>query len=73
VIRDAAGDFYGITFAGDAPGLGVAYKLDTTNPLTTLYAITCAPDGANPDAAVVRDSAGNLYGTTQSGGKGNSA
>jgi hypothetical protein len=47
------------------------YELSTTNQLTVLYSFTGVPDGANPDAGVIRDSAGNLYGTTQYGGKGN--
>ncbi len=37
--------------------------------LTTVYSFGEAPhDGANPDAGVVRDSQGNLYGTTGGGG-----
>jgi hypothetical protein len=32
-----------------------------------------APWGANPSTAVVRDPAGNLYGTTQNGGPGGEA
>src|SRR5881409_1981935 len=35
---------------------------------TVLYSFTGAPDGANPYARVVRDSKGNLYGTTVNGG-----
>ena len=71
LIRDSAGNFYGTTTYGGASGFGAVYKLDTTNQLTVLYSFTGAPDGANPQAGVVRDSAGNLYGTTQYGGAGN--
>jgi uncharacterized repeat protein (TIGR03803 family) len=36
--------------------------------LTTLHQFTGYPDGANSYAGLVRDAAGNLYGTTASGG-----
>jgi uncharacterized repeat protein (TIGR03803 family) len=71
LIRDSSGNLYGTTTDGGAAGVGVVYKLDTTNNLTVLYTFTGAPDGANPDAGVIGDSAGNLYGTTVAGGKGN--
>jgi uncharacterized repeat protein (TIGR03803 family) len=35
---------------------------------TVLYTFTGVPDGAAPEAGVVRDAAGNLYGTTLAGG-----
>jgi hypothetical protein len=35
---------------------------------TVLYTFTGAPDGANPVAGLVRDAAGNFYGTTQQRG-----
>jgi hypothetical protein len=38
--------------------------------LTVLHTFTGAPDGANPEAGVFRDTAGNLYGTTRAGGTG---
>jgi uncharacterized repeat protein (TIGR03803 family) len=68
VIRDAAGNLYGTTAAGGTAGAGVVYKLDTSDHETVLYTFTGGDDGGLPDAAVIRDSAGNLYGTTSAGG-----
>ena len=44
------------------------YKLDSSN-YTVLYSFTGGADGSEPIAGVIRDSAGNLYGTTNAGGK----
>jgi len=53
-----------------AANAGVVYRLDTTGLESALYAFTGAADGGNPQAGgVIRDSAGNLYGTASSGGK----
>ena len=38
---------------------------------TVLYSFTGGADGGYPDAGVIRDSAGNLYGTTFEGGTAN--
>ena len=72
VIRDAAGNLYGTTNYGPgASGVGTVFKLSSANKETVLHAFTGAPDGASPSAPVVRDTVGNLYGTTQGGGAGN--
>jgi uncharacterized repeat protein (TIGR03803 family) len=68
VIRDSAGNLYGTTYSGGTANFGVVYKLDTNGGYTVLYNFTGRPDGANPQAGVIRDSAGNLYGTTLGGG-----
>jgi uncharacterized repeat protein (TIGR03803 family) len=74
VIRDSAGNLYGTTFYGGAYfnsepyGFGVVFKLDTSNNETVLYSFAGGTDGANPYGGVIRDSAGNLYGTTSAGG-----
>jgi uncharacterized repeat protein (TIGR03803 family) len=44
----------------DKPQLGT-YSL--------LYSFQCSPDGAHPLTGLVRDSSGNLYGTTEQGGQ----
>jgi uncharacterized repeat protein (TIGR03803 family) len=71
VIRDPAGNFYGTTFYGGASNAGVVYKLDLSGRETVLHTFTGGADGAGPYAGVIRDSAGNLYGTTYGGGANN--
>jgi uncharacterized repeat protein (TIGR03803 family) len=44
------------------------YKLDTAGHYTVLYSFTGGAHGGNPEAGVILDSAGNLYGTTYGGG-----
>ena len=68
VIRDSAGSLYGTTNQGGTAGYGVVYKLDTAGHYTVLYSFTGGADGRTPYAGVIRDSAGNLYGTTYEGG-----
>jgi len=73
VVLDSAGNLYGTTEAGGPGsswpyGSGVVLKVDTTGHETVLYTFTGGADGGVPKAGVIRDAAGNLYGTTYSGG-----
>jgi uncharacterized repeat protein (TIGR03803 family) len=75
LIRDAGGNIYGTTSRGgdfSCPdpvyGCGTAFKLDSTNQLIALHRFTGKPDGQWAGDGLVRDSAGNLYGTTNVGG-----
>src|ERR1039457_4288243 len=68
VIRDSAGNLYGTTYSGGAASAGVVYKLDMAGHETVLYSFTDGADGGNPRGGVIGDAAGNLYGTTYSGG-----
>ncbi len=68
VIRDASGNLYGTTVSGGAYGYGAVYELNRAGKETVLYSFTGGADGAKPYAGLIRDAAGNLYGTTQSGG-----
>jgi uncharacterized repeat protein (TIGR03803 family) len=72
VVLDSAGNLYGTTFRGGTEGWGVVYKLDAAGNLTVLYSFMGGVDGASPMAAVIRDAAGNLYGTVDFGGTGES-
>jgi uncharacterized repeat protein (TIGR03803 family) len=70
LVRDRAGNLYGTTMGGGAYKEGVVFKIDPTGKESVLYSFTGGADGAAPITSVVRDPAGNLYGTTDSGGSG---
>jgi uncharacterized repeat protein (TIGR03803 family) len=75
LIFDATGNLYGTTYYGGPNGAGVVFKLKpnadgswTENVLYSFCAAFNCSDGANPSAGLIFDTAGNLYGTTQTGG-----
>jgi uncharacterized repeat protein (TIGR03803 family) len=68
LIRDSTGNVYGTTTTGGASGYGTVFKLNTAGTLTVLYSFAGGADGGFPLGGLVRDSAGNLYGTTNDGG-----
>jgi uncharacterized repeat protein (TIGR03803 family) len=75
LILDSKGDIFGTTQSGGAYGNGTVFELMPGSGGTwtqkVLYSFTDnSGDGANPYAGVVMDEAGNLYGTTYSGGSG---
>lgn len=73
LLMDGAGDFYGTTETGGAYGAGTVFELSAAGAETVLHsflALGMGPDGENPQAALIRDGAGNLYGTTANGGAG---
>jgi uncharacterized repeat protein (TIGR03803 family) len=69
LARDAAGNLYGTTLNGGGTGVGMVFKLTPARQEQVLYSFTGEPDGQSPIAGVIRDSQGNLYGTTQFGGE----
>jgi uncharacterized repeat protein (TIGR03803 family) len=68
VIRDAAGNLYGTTEAGGPRNYGTVFRLSPSGDETVLYWFQGGMDGAYPEAGVILDAAGNLYGTTEAGG-----
>jgi uncharacterized repeat protein (TIGR03803 family) len=70
LVRDGAGNLYGITQLGGTTGLGAIFKIDASGKETILYSFTGGSDGCFPDAGVILDAAGNLYGVAPQGGAG---
>jgi uncharacterized repeat protein (TIGR03803 family) len=68
LVQDAAGNLYGTTGSGGANGDGTVFRVGPTGTETVLYSFAGGADGASPFAGLVRDEAGNLYGTTTGGG-----
>jgi uncharacterized repeat protein (TIGR03803 family) len=69
LVRDANGSLYGTTAEGGASDVGTVFKLDKAGKETVLYSFTgTGGDGSYPIAGLLRDAAGNLHGTTETGG-----
>jgi uncharacterized repeat protein (TIGR03803 family) len=71
VIFDQSGNLFGTTYEGGAYFAGTVYELTPANggwTETVIYSFTSGSDGGYPNASLTLDNAGNLYGTTQSGG-----
>ncbi|HEV2468785.1 MAG TPA: choice-of-anchor tandem repeat GloVer-containing protein [Candidatus Sulfotelmatobacter sp.] len=68
LIIDGAGNLYGTSVYGGTYGVGSVFKVTPKNVLSILYSFQNSTDGGNPYGPLVRDSSGNLYGETFSGG-----
>jgi uncharacterized repeat protein (TIGR03803 family) len=65
LVRDTAGNLYGVTANGGASGLGTVFEVSRTGKETVLYSFGGGADGCYPYGGLLRDQAGNLYGTTE--------
>ena len=81
LTRDAAGNIYGTTseggtgvctFGSSKVSCGTAFKLDKTGKQVWLHSFHYG-GGESPMAGLLRDAAGNLYGTTAFGGENGSS
>jgi uncharacterized repeat protein (TIGR03803 family) len=76
LLMDNEGDLYGTLISGGKPGCesdegcGAVYRLSSGGSESVLHFFTEKHgDGGNPYGGVIADGAGNLYGTTQFGGR----
>lgn len=77
LLTDRKGDLFGTSFSGGGvaacqgfSGCGTVWKLKPDGSLVVLHAFQGGADGLSPVAGLLRDRAGNFYGTTLSGGGG---
>ncbi len=68
LVLDEAGNLFGTTFRGGLGGYGTVFEIAAgTSSIATLFTFDRS-NGARASGGLILDSAGNLYGTTQSGG-----
>jgi len=70
---DSAGNIFGVA-SGAYYGVGMVYELSLSKGqwvLTTIYNFGGGATGEDPNGGIILDSAGNLYGSTGSGGNNN--
>jgi|HubBroStandDraft_5_1064220.scaffolds.fasta_scaffold14239_2 uncharacterized repeat protein (TIGR03803 family) len=69
LLRDAAGNLYGVSFAGGSGEEGTVFMLSPGGVLTPLHDfVYTIGQPAQPTGGVVMDGAGNLYGEAMLGG-----
>jgi uncharacterized repeat protein (TIGR03803 family) len=68
LVADEQGNFYGTTGLGGAFGQGVVFKVTPAGAEEVLYSFTGGSDGGEPWGRLLRDSQGNLLGTTYADG-----
>jgi uncharacterized repeat protein (TIGR03803 family) len=69
LIADSDGNLYGTTYLSGEFGYGTVFEVPANEEEKVLYSFAGPPnDGSKPVASLVRDAAGNLYGTTEYGG-----
>ena len=68
LVADDSGNFYGTTTGGGAHGAGTVFKITPRGRETVIYSFAGGSDGVYPIGSLLRDSAGNFYGTATNGG-----
>jgi uncharacterized repeat protein (TIGR03803 family) len=68
LVADRDGNLYGTASYGGAQDYGVVFEVAANETENVLYSFSGGGDGGTPLAGLYRDEAGNLYGTTVTGG-----
>ena len=69
LVMDAKGNLYGTTYRGGPANAGTVFEVNSDGVESVLHTFTGGTtDGGSPNAGLVLDSQGNLYGTTIVGG-----
>jgi uncharacterized repeat protein (TIGR03803 family) len=68
VVMDSSGNLYGTTAGSESTNDGTVFELAQGSGTITTLARFNGTNGQNPDAGLIMDSSGNLYGTTFLGG-----
>jgi uncharacterized repeat protein (TIGR03803 family) len=69
LVMDSSGNLYGTTYEGGAHDNGTVFKISPDRTETVLHSFGAdGSDGFTPDAGLIIDANGNLYGTTFFGG-----
>jgi uncharacterized repeat protein (TIGR03803 family) len=69
LVSDGAGNLWGTTFSGGFNDWGTVFEIDqSTGAITTVVDFSGGDDGGFPTAGLVKDGAGNFWGTTGNGG-----
>jgi uncharacterized repeat protein (TIGR03803 family) len=67
LLRDSAGNLYGITTDGGPNNAGEVFEYTAGGKFKVLHTFA-GTDGAYPECSLIQDRAGNMYGTTEGGG-----
>jgi uncharacterized repeat protein (TIGR03803 family) len=72
LVEDANGNLFGTTYYGGAYGQGTVYEIPKTasgyGSIVTFHDFTGSSDGGLPEAPLIADANGDLFGTTTGGG-----
>ena len=68
LLADGKGGFYGTTESGGKYRWGTVFEVSASGKEKVLHSFASGSDGNGPQAGLIADRAGNLYGTTKQGG-----
>ncbi len=68
LLMDEVGNLYGTTSLGGDSNAGTVFRIAPNGTETVLYAFKGGSDGRAPEAELIADESGNVFGTTAAGG-----